>query len=168
MKKLFVLSVLLLLLTGLSSFDTVRSPSIANQQPGIPSNLQIGSALKQALQIATAKSANQLSQVDGYLGNPSVKILFPPEAEKVERALRRIGLGSLCDKVIVSMNRAAENAAKDAAPIFLDAIKHMTLTDVKNILLGPPDAATQYFKQNTTLTLMAKFKPVIQVSLVGP
>jgi hypothetical protein len=91
--------------------------------------------------------------------------LFPPEAQKVEKTLRSIGLGKLADNVILSLNRAAEDAAVQAKPIFVSAIKQMTLTDVTNILLGNQDAATQYFKRTTTLQLSAKFKPVVQTSL---
>ena len=103
--------------------------------------------------------------MNGFFGNAEVKILFPPEAQKAEKALREIGLGKLCDNVILSLNRAAEDAAKDAKPIFIDAIKKMSITDVSNILLGPKDAATQYFKNTTSALLAAKFKPVIQASL---
>jgi hypothetical protein len=121
--------------------------------------------IKDALLQGTTKSTNQLSAVNGFLGNAAVKILFPPEAQKAEKTLRSLGMGKLCDQVIVSLNRAAEDAAKQAEPIFIDAIKHMTVTDATNILLGPPDAATQYFKRTTSAALFAKFKPVIQVSL---
>jgi len=91
--------------------------------------------------------------------------MFPPEAQKAEKTLRGLGLGKLCDKVILSLNRAAEDAAKQAKPIFLNSIKQMTLQDVTNILLGSQDAATQYFKRTTTVQLTASFKPVIQASL---
>jgi hypothetical protein len=134
-------------------------------QPGIPSNLDISTALKETLQIGTVKSVGQLSAVNGFFGNPSVKIFFPPEAKKVENALRSIGFNQLCDNVILSMNRAAENAAQEAAPIFLDAIKQMSIQDASSILLGPKDAATQYFRRTTTQALFAKFRPVIQASL---
>jgi len=150
---------LLLLVISLSSFDKV-----ANHQV-IPSNLEIGTALKQALEQGTTKSAEQLSAVDGFFGNAAVKIVFPPQAQKAENTLRKLGQNQLCDNVILSLNRAAEDAAKQAAPIFIDAIKHMSLTDVSNILLGGEDAATQYFKRTTTAVLAAKFKPVIQNSL---
>jgi hypothetical protein len=151
-----------LLLTGitLSSFDSINPLAQT-----IPSSLEIGSALKQALEQGTTKSADQLSAVNGFFGNAAVKILFPPQAEKAEKALRKLGMNKLCDDVILSLNRAAEDAAVQAKPIFLNAIKQMTLQDVTNILLGSQDAATQYFKRTTTADLTAKFKPIIQVSL---
>lgn len=130
-----------------------------------PSALDMAGGIKDALLQGTAKSTSQLSAVNGFLGNAAVKILFPPEAQKAEKTLRSLGMGKLCDQVIVSLNRAAEDAAKQAEPIFIDAIKHMTVADATNILLGPPDAATQYFKHATSAALFAKFKPVIQVSL---
>lgn len=150
----------------LTSFDNCKPITKHGIYPQIiPSNLEIGNALKQALQQGTAKSADQLSAVNGFFGNAAVKILFPPEAQKVERTLRGMGMNKLCDNVILSLNRAAEDAAKDAKPIFIDAIKKMTLQDVSGILLGQQDAATQYFKRTTTAQLTLKFKPVIQASL---
>src|ERR1700761_7234882 len=89
----------------------------------------VSAALKQALEQGTNKSVSQLSAVDGYFGNAAVKILFPPEAQKVESTLRKLGQNKLCDDIILSLNRAAEEAAKQAAPIFLDAIKQMTVQD---------------------------------------
>jgi len=135
------------------------------QQFPLPSTLEIGKGLKEALTQGTSKSADQLSALNGFFGNPSIKILFPPEAKKAEKTLRDIGLNELCDNVILSLNRAAEDAAKQAKPIFIDAIRKMTLEDVSKILLGPPDAATQYFKQTTSAQLILAFKPVIRNSL---
>jgi len=161
-----------LVITGLLAFITFASVGTLNQTAKaatpvqiIPTNLEIGNGLKQALEIATGKSSDQLSAVNGFFGNAAVKILFPPEAQKAEKTLRSLGMGKLCDNVILSLNRAAEDAAKQAKPIFVDALKQMTLQDVSNILLGQQDAATQYFKRTTTTQLTAKFKPVIQGSL---
>lgn len=130
-----------------------------------PSPFEIAGALKQALQQGTAKSSDQLSAVDGFFKNAAVKILFPPQAQKAEKTLRGLGLGKMCDDAILSMNRAAEDAAKQAKPIFIDAIEHMTLDDATNILLGSQDAATQYFKRTTSAQLTAAFKPIVQASL---
>ncbi|MGN7203352.1 DUF4197 domain-containing protein [Pedobacter sp. SAFR-022] len=132
---------------------------------GTPSTLEIASGIKQALEIGTSNGADKLSEKDGFLGNMAVKILFPPEAQKVETALRGVGLGSVADNVITSLNRAAEDAAKEAKPIFLAAIKQMTITDATNILLGKQDAATDYFKRVTTAQLMTRFSPIIGSSL---
>jgi hypothetical protein len=166
MKRTFLLLSLLCIGFSLSSFENYKpATSISNYPQIVPSNLEIGDALKQALEQGTGKSADQLSAVNGFFGNAAVKILFPPEAKKVESTLRGMGMNNLCDNVILSLNRAAEDAAKEAKPIFLDAIKKMTLQDVTGILMGPKDAATQYFKRTTTAALALKFKPVIKVSL---
>ena len=130
-----------------------------------PTTSDIGLGIKQALEIGTSHGADLLSAKDGFLGNAAVKILFPPEAQKVEKTLRAIGLGSLADNVVVSLNRAAEDAAKEAKPIFLSAIKQMTITDATNILLGSQNSATEYFKRVTTSQLMEKFSPVVTTSL---
>lgn len=132
---------------------------------GTPSDQEISSGIKEALQQGVIKSSDQLSAVNGFFGNAVVKILFPPEAQKAEATLRKLGLNKLCDNVILSLNRAAEDAAKQAKPIFISALKQMTLKDATNILLGSNDAATQYFKRTTTDSLSAAFEPVIQNSL---
>jgi hypothetical protein len=163
----------LLLIASIATFITFSSCDTLNKviavdppvQQSDPSLLEIGGGLKQALVQGTSKSSDQLSAVDGFFANAAIKILFPPEAKKAEKTLREIGLGSLCDKVILSLNRAAEDAAKQAKPIFINAIKQMTLQDVTNILLGGQDAATQYFRRTTTPQLTLAFKPVIQGSL---
>ncbi|RZK47224.1 MAG: DUF4197 domain-containing protein, partial [Pedobacter sp.] len=150
----------------LSSCDVQSQSKIGNilkQIPtsgGTPTTLEIGQGIKQALELGTSAGADKLSAKDGFLGNLAVKILFPPEAQKVEKTLRSVGLNSLADNVILSINRAAEDAAKEAKPIFISAIKQMTITDATNILLGNKDAATNYFKRVTTAQLMEKFSPV--------
>lgn len=167
MKRSFLLLLPLLLLSAsFTGCDTLAQAGTAvlNSQSQ-PTNLEITAALKQALEQGATQSADQLSVVDGFFKNTAVKILFPPEAQKAERTLRSIGLGKLADDVILSLNRAAEDAAVQAKPIFVNAVKQMTLQDVTNILLGDKDAATQYFKRVTTPDLTGKFRPVIQTSL---
>ncbi|WP_035463853.1 DUF4197 domain-containing protein [Algoriphagus vanfongensis] len=132
---------------------------------GTPTDAEINSGLKQALELGTGYASERLAQKDGYLGNQLIKITFPEEAKKIENTLRSIGLGSLCDQVITSVNRAAEDAAIEAKPIFVAAIKEMSIQDVKNILLGQNDAATVYFQQKTTSELEKKFEPIIGQSL---
>jgi hypothetical protein len=157
MKKGFLFSSVIFLFMTLSGFN---SP-----QPAKPSPFEIGNGLKQALEQGTSKSSDKLSQVDGFFANAAVKIVFPPQAQKAEKTLRKLGFNKLCDNVILSLNRAAEDAAKQAKPIFINAIRQMTLQDVTNTLLGGQDAATQYFKHTTTGQLTITFKPVIQISL---
>jgi hypothetical protein len=146
-------------------FKKVTGTGTAGSATGTPSTLEIASGIKQALEIGTSRGADLLSAKDGFLGHMAVKILFPPEAQKVEKTLRGLGMGKLADNVILGLNRAAEDAAKEAKPIFLSAIKQMTIADATNILLGSKDAATNYFKRVTTAQLMEKFKPVITTSL---
>ena len=126
---------------------------------------EVGKGLKEALSVGVKKGAEQLSNLDGFLGNPAVKILMPPEAIKAEEKLRALGFGKQVDEAIVSMNRAAEDAAKSAAPIFVDAIKGMSITDAFGILKGGNSAATTYLKSKTTPPLTAAFAPVIDSSL---
>lgn len=143
---------------------------LANQIPrgGNRSGLsveEVAEGLKAALEQGASKGANKLAAPDGFLGNAALKILMPPEAQKVEQTLRGAGLGRQVDQAITSMNRAAEDAAKSAAPIFVNAIKQMTIQDAFNILGGAPDAATQYLRRITTAPLTEAFRPVIGASL---
>lgn len=126
---------------------------------------EVGKGLKEALSIGVKKGAEQLSNVDGFLGNAAVKILLPPEAQKVEQKLRALGFNKQVDDAIISMNRAAEDAAKSAAPIFVNAITSMSITDAFGILKGGDTAATSYLKSKTTTPLTAAFAPVIDSSL---
>ena len=166
MKKLKLLSLITLAFL-LGSCDTLnQTAQILNQTVGNPSTAEIALGLKQALENGTNYSTERLSTQNGFLGNAAIKILFPPEAQKAERTLRSLGLNQLCDNVITSLNRAAEDAAKEAKPIFISAIKQLTIADASNILLsGQKDAATQYFQRVTTQQLTEKFRPVIQTSL---
>jgi hypothetical protein len=129
------------------------------------SNNTIAAGLKEALTIGAEKGAALLSQPDAFLGNATRKIIIPPEAQKIEATLRQIGMGKQVDEAIVSMNRAAEEACKTAAPIFTNAIKEMTLTDAANILKGTDTAATVYLKEKTTAPLTNAFRPVIETAL---
>ena len=125
----------------------------------------ISAGLKDALNHGIQKATQQLSAVDGFFKDAAVKILFPPEAAKMEKALRSAGFGPQVDKAVLDINRAAEDAAKSAAPIFLDAIKNMSVSDGINILRGPDTAATGYLRKSTTIQLTAAFLPVIKSSL---
>ncbi|MEP6467945.1 MAG: DUF4197 domain-containing protein, partial [Parafilimonas sp.] len=150
MKKI----VLLLLIIPFISCEPLQQTSGASSSSS--NNTQqskIADALKQALTIGTQNSTTKLSAVDGFFADAAVKILMPPEAKNVETTLRQFGLGSMVDKTIMSLNRAAEDAAKSATPIFVDAIKQMTISDALGILQGGDFAATDYFKQKTTASL---------------
>lgn len=129
------------------------------------SNEDIISGLKEALTVGTKNSAQRLGSADGFFKDAAIKILMPEEAKKVERTLRNIGMSSLVDKAILSMNRAAEDAASGVGEIFIDAIKQMTLTDGLKILRGGDFAATDYLKLATSASLTEKMRPVIDASL---
>lgn len=125
----------------------------------------IAAGLKEALTIGATKGAAALSSTDGFFKNAALKILLPPEAAKIERTLRSVGMGRQVDEAILSINRAAEDACKTAAPIFTNAIKQMTVTDAIGILKGADTAATAYLKRTTSAPLTSAFKPVIDSSL---
>ncbi|MFL5747598.1 MAG: DUF4197 domain-containing protein [Niastella sp.] len=126
---------------------------------------QIVAGLKEALSVGAQNSASKLSAVDGFFANAAIKVLMPPEAKKVETALRTAGMGKLVDNAILSMNRAAEDASKSAAPIFVNAIKSMSINDALGILKGTDTAATGYLRGKTTAALTAAFRPVIDTAL---
>ncbi|NCD68636.1 DUF4197 domain-containing protein [Mucilaginibacter agri] len=167
MKKGIITTLLLATVSiSLTSFDYApRYTKVAVTGLPLPTNTEIISGLKQALEQGTTKSSDQLSALNGYFGNAAIKVLMPPEAQKAEKTLRKLGLNKLCDDVVLSLNRAAEDAAKKAKPIFIDAVKQMTVQDAANILTGSQDAATQYFKRTTTAALTTQFKPVVHTSL---
>lgn len=128
------------------------------------SNDQIAAGLRQALDLGIEKQVTMLTQTDGFYKNDMVKILLPEELQKVDKALRDIGLGSLADEGLKVLNRAAEDAVKEATPIFVEAVKDITFDDAKNILVGNDNAATQYLTSKTETALYGKFNPVIKAS----
>jgi Protein of unknown function (DUF4197) len=129
------------------------------------SSTEIVSGLKEALSIGAQKSSDKLSATDGFFKDAAVKILLPQQIRDVESKMRMLGFGKLVDNAELSMNRAAEDASKAAAPIFLDAIKKMTVTDALNILKGSDTAATGYLRKTTSPELTTAFRPVIETSL---
>lgn len=167
MKILFLtaFAILGVLPSGDKQSDQISGIYVLTERSVDPSILEMATGLKDALAKGTTKSTQQLSAVNGFFGDATVKILFPPQAQKAEKTLRELGLNKLCDDLILSLNRAAEDAAKQAEPIFIEAIRQMSFDDVAAILTGPNDAATQYFKRTTSAQLALAFKPVIQKSL---
>lgn len=133
-------------------------------QGGVLSNADISAGLRQALDFGIDKQVTKLTQTDGFFKNELVKIMLPAELQKVDKGLRDIGLGSLADEGLKVLNRAAEDAVKEATPIFVNAVKEITFADAKNILLGQDDAATQYLTSKTQNALYDKFHPVINSS----
>jgi len=157
--KIFIASAIILL----SSCAELQQ--VVNQIPQEAiSNADIASGLRQALNNGIDKQVTKLTLEDGYFKNELVKIGLPDELQKVDKALRDIGLGSLADEGLKTLNRAAENAVKEATPIFVDAVSSITFNDAKNILLGEDNAATQYLQSGTSDALYGKFSPVIKNS----
>jgi len=157
---------ILLLLAGLTLSSCAEMQQIANQLPSVleQGNVDIAGGLKEALNNGINKQVTKLTAVDGFYKNEMVKILLPEELQKVDAGLRKIGLGKLADDGLRAINRTAEDAVKQATPIFVDAIKGMTFTDAKNILMGNESAATTYLQSSTSTALYAKFNPVIKNS----
>ncbi len=138
---------------------------VANQYGGgALTQAQIGNGLKEALDKGIKNQVSKLTATDGFYKNQLVKILLPQELQVVDKTLRRVGLGSVADAGVKALNRAAEDAVKTATPIFVNAVKEMTFTDAKNILLGDKNAATTYLQQKINEELYKKFNPVIKNS----
>ena len=148
----------------LISSSCAELQQVVNQFPGALSNEEIAAGLRQALDNGIDKQVTKLTMEDGFFKNELVKIGLPDELQKVDKTLRDIGLGNLADQGLKVLNRAAEDAVKEATPIFINAVKGITFVDAKNILLGTDNAATQYLKSRTSNSLYDKFSPVIENS----
>jgi hypothetical protein len=164
--------VTLLLLIPILSFSQIKLPNdikkvIPSKLPSsssVLSSTDISKGLKEALNKGIEKQVTKLTAVDGFYKNELVKILLPEELQKVDKTLRKLGLSPLAEEGILMLNRAAEDAVKEATPIFIEAVKNMSFKDAKNILMGNDSAATNYLQTSTTTALYAKFNPVIQNS----
>lgn len=160
-KKLFALCITFILISCNELQQVVNT--LPSGTIGTDSTM-IANGLRQALEFGIDKQVTKLTKQNGFYTNPLVKILLPSELQKVDKALRDIGLGSLADEGIKALNRAAEDATKEATPIFVNAVKQITFTDAKNILLGPDNSATSFLQQHTSTALYSKFNPVIKNS----
>jgi hypothetical protein len=164
----------LLLLTGvLAACTASQINSVLGQAGSSPqsntglSTGEIAQGLKEALAVGIERSTSQASETDGYFGNPLIRIPFPPEIQEVEKRLRQLGLDKPVDDFVLSMNRAAEKAAAEAVPVFVSAIKQMTIQDARDILLGDDHAATQYLKKTTFDALESRYRPIVHESLAA-
>lgn len=165
--KLEIMKKLLAFLIILNFTACAELQQVVDQLPETTSGItndQIGSGLREALDLGIDKQVTKLTQKDGFYKNDLVKILLPEELKKVDKALRDIGLSSLADEGLKVLNRAAEDAVGEATPIFINAVKDITFTDAKNILLGQDNAATQYLTSKTQTSLYNTFSPVIKNS----
>src|SRR5712692_4853970 len=168
--RLLVLFICLALLPSPASaqIDQFLKGLGRGQQSSLPDGT-VSAGLKEALQVATEKSVSLTGRTNGYFSNAAIKILMPEKLQTVESGLRMVGYGPQVDEFVLSMNRAAEQAAPAAQKIFVDAITGMTFDDAKKILSGGNTSATEFFKEKTTERLTAAFRPVVDrtMSQVG-
>lgn len=175
MKKIFypllaVIGVVLYSCTAQQIQDSANAAKDALNTGATPaekplSNDEVISGLKEALTVGTNNSTAFASKVDGFYKNPSLFIVFPPEAQKVKDWAIKMGMNSQVEKFEMTLNRAAEEAAKDAAPVFVNAVKGMSIGDGFAILKGADNAATQYLIDKTSAELKQKFTPVVQTAI---
>jgi hypothetical protein len=157
--KTFLLA--LLLSFGLVSCDVLsKLPAYTSVTES-----EASEGMRQAIEQGVSRGISTLNTQDGFFGNQAYKLFLPAEAQRIESTLRQLGMGGLVDRAILQINRSAEDAVGYARPIFVDALREMTITDALTIIRGPKDAATQYFKQKTTARLTAAFSPIIKSSL---
>ncbi|WP_022853978.1 DUF4197 domain-containing protein [Thermodesulfatator atlanticus] len=170
MKK-FTLILLIFLLAGEYSYASfwesfqklLETPSQKTQNKLSDSEVRKG--LQEALTLALKRAVSKASQEGGFLNNPDIRIPLPPKLARVANFLRKYGLRSQVEAFEASMNHAAERAAKEAFPVFLKAVKDLTLKDVKNLLYGGDHAVTEYFRQKTWDDLYVKFQPIVKENL---
>lgn len=154
-----------LLLILFASF-TIQSCDTFSNLPGTGvTEAEAAGGIREALAQGVTRGITLLNRTDGFFGNALYKMLLPPDAKKIENTLRDLGFGKKVDQAILQINRAAEDAVGYAAPIFGDAIREMTIMDALNIIRGPNNAATEYFRQKTSDRLIAAFSPVVKNSL---
>jgi hypothetical protein len=150
------------------AFSIASCDTIANLPTGTTAPVtetEAAQGIREALDHGVSRGIELLNKENGFFENAAYKILLPPEAQRVENTLRQLGMSAMVDKAILQINRAAEDAVGAARPIFVDAIKALTINDALNIIGGSDTAATHYFKQKTTGQLVAAFSPIIKSSL---
>ena len=162
MRRIFTL---LLLVISLSSCEILNQLPTSTTGIGGITEAEAAQGIKEALGQGLTKAVLQLNSNDGFFKDAFYKILLPPDAKKIENTLRSIGLGNQVDKAILQINRGAEDAAGYAKPIFIDAIKSMTLNDAIGLVRNGDTSATHFFREKTTEKLMTAFRQVIQASL---
>lgn len=166
--KISTFLIVLILALPLSSVAQFKNPlkkATSFLKKSSLSEDEVASGLKAALEKGIELASNEVSREDGYFQNPQIKIPWPADARKAEAQLRQIGLGSEVDKLILSLNRAAELAAKESKEVFVVAIKAMTVEDAWGIFKGEDDAATQYLNKTSSTELNARFKPIVHSAL---
>ena len=164
--KQITMKKVLMLMVAVSLSGCAEMQQVMNQVPqtqGI-GGVDIAGGLKEALNNGISKQVTKLTTTDGFYRNELVKILLPEELRKVDSGLRKLGLNSLADEGLKVLNRAAEDAVKQATPIFVDAVRNMSFADARGILMGSQNSATSYLQNSTSTALYGKFNPVIKNS----
>lgn len=164
MKKIAIITSIALILFGCAEMTSVLEEvnNVANSGSAPLTNTEVISGLREALTVGTNNSTALTSKLDGFYKNPEIFIPFPPEVVKVKEKVEALGMKKQVDEFIMTMNRAAETASKEAAPIFINAITSMSIADGFAILRGNDNAATQYLKNKTSAQLKVKFNPVVK------
>jgi hypothetical protein len=165
MKTYLLAAVLCLSLFATTSYSQLKLPDIIGKRSSSLTESEAAGGIREALTQGVANAVLNLNKTDGFFGSQFYKLLLPPDAKKIENTLRNIGMGSKVDQAILAINRGAEDAVGYARPIFMDAIKEMTLTDALAIIKGPRNAATNYFIEKTKPKLVAAFTPSVRSSL---
>jgi len=153
------------LVTLISVFFFSCSAIAQLPSPGAVTEKEAAAGIKEALQQGLVKAVLQLNKEDGFYKDDLYRILLPPDAKKIEKRLRDVGMGKTVDKAILQINRAAEDAAGQAKPIFLEALKNMTLSDAVGLVRNGDTSATHFFRVKTTEKLIMAFLPIIKASL---
>lgn len=162
MKKTAIVFSALILLVGCAEMTQVMEDVNKSMGPTPLTNEEVIRGLKEALTVGTENSTSLASKLDGYYKNPEIFIPFPKEAIKVKEKVEALGMEKQVDKFVMTMNRAAETASKEATPIFVNAVKEMTIADGFAILKGGDNAATNYLRDKTSAQLKVKFNPVVK------
>ncbi|MFT4778729.1 MAG: hypothetical protein ACJAU0_000184 [Flavobacteriales bacterium] len=168
MKNRFILTICAVIITLVSCTELQHLSETILTESSVPeglSNEDVIAGLKQALEIGAEQAASLSSKADGFYKNDLIKIPFPEDAIKVKETAEQYGLGGQVEKFEMTLNRAAEEAAKQAAPIFVNAIKGMSVADGFAILKGGNEAATTYLKEKTTAQLRAQFGPKVATAI---
>lgn len=167
MRKTIIAAISISTLVSCAEMTTVMeqvNTATGSTTPAL-TNDEVIRGLREALTVGTNNSSNLTSKLDGFYKNPEIFIPFPPEALKVKEKVEQLGMKKQVDEFVMTLNRAAETATSEAAPIFVNAIKEMTIADGFAILRGNDNAATQYLKDKTTAQLKVKFNPIVKAAI---
>lgn len=168
MKKLILfvfVSIIVVNTNAQVNLDKIKNTVSGSGSGNNLTNDEVIKGLREALTVGTNNATSVVSKTDGFFKNPSIKIPFPQDAIKVKNICENLGMKPQVDKFILTLNRAAEEASKEAAPIFINAIKSMSINDGFTILKGADNAATKYLQDKTNAELKQKFKPIVQNAL---